>query len=327
MWPWSEKSERADAVPLDLEAVVLLVAREAAAAGQHRLEPLRHRLVARSSRRVHAVDHPVLAARAKQRVAAAACARRGRSRSPRRRGTSRPRRCRCPRPVIVPAPYSPFGMSPSNSRYSSGWSSVCTASRFSSGCSGTPRGSAHDASVPSCSRRRSQCRRRAWCSCTTKRAAAAGGAAPPLGLGRGVEVALASGTRLACRPCPDLTISGRAASRRASPRSSSIEWKTCTRPASRSSCSEKPPVSTAMVSMPRAWRPRSRRWSRRPSPPVLGRPSPSRPRPGRAPAWWPPRRPRWSSRRRARGRRAGRGSGRPPRPWRSWPAPPRGRAP
>src|SRR5918999_1934491 len=70
---------------------------------------------------------------------------------------------------IVPAPYSPFGISPSNSRYSSGWSSVRTASRFSSGWAGIPRGTAHDASVPSCSSRRSQWSRRAWCSCTTKR--------------------------------------------------------------------------------------------------------------------------------------------------------------
>src|SRR5437763_861080 len=56
--------------------------------------------------------------------------------------------------------------------YSSGWSSVRTALRFSFGLSGIPFGIAHDASTPSCSRRRSQWRRRAWCSWTTNRPAA-----------------------------------------------------------------------------------------------------------------------------------------------------------
>src|SRR5215210_1216017 len=60
-------------------------------------------------------------------------------------------------------------MSPANSRYFSGWSSVCTASRFSSGCAGMPFGSAHDAATPSCSRRRSQCRWLASCSWITNR--------------------------------------------------------------------------------------------------------------------------------------------------------------
>src|SRR4051812_28139102 len=40
-----------------------------------------------------------------------------------------------------------------------------------------PLGTAHEASAPACSRRRSQCRRVAWCSWTTKRPAAAG--SPP----------------------------------------------------------------------------------------------------------------------------------------------------
>ncbi len=71
--------------------------------------------------------------------------------------------------AIVPAPYSPFGIFPSNSRYSSGWSSVRTASRFSFGSCGTPFGSAQDARAPSRSSRRSQCSRRAWCSWTTNR--------------------------------------------------------------------------------------------------------------------------------------------------------------
>src|SRR5674476_189066 len=46
--------------------------------------------------------------------------------------------------VTVPAPYSPLGMLPSNEPYSSGWSSVCTASRFRLGAVGTPFGNAHE---------------------------------------------------------------------------------------------------------------------------------------------------------------------------------------
>src|SRR4051794_23294947 len=60
-------------------------------------------------------------------------------------------------------------MTPSHDRYSSGWSSVCTAMRFSSGTCGMPFGTAQDTATPSRSRRRSQCRRVALCSWTTKR--------------------------------------------------------------------------------------------------------------------------------------------------------------
>src|SRR3954471_960197 len=60
-------------------------------------------------------------------------------------------------------------MTPSQVRYSSGWSSVWTAIRFSPGTSGMPFGTAHDTATPSRSRRRSQCRRVALCSWTTKR--------------------------------------------------------------------------------------------------------------------------------------------------------------
>src|SRR5579871_480814 len=74
--------------------------------------------------------------------------------------------------VIWPPPYSPFGISPSNVAYSSGWSSVCTARWLWSGDSGKPFGSAHEARTPSRSRRRSQCRLRAWCSWITNRFAA-----------------------------------------------------------------------------------------------------------------------------------------------------------
>src|SRR3954452_3768224 len=51
-----------------------------------------------------------------------------------------------------------------------------------------PLGTAHEASVPSCSRRRSQCRRVAWCSCTTKRPVAAGFPSPAPPAGSGVSV-------------------------------------------------------------------------------------------------------------------------------------------
>src|SRR5215217_7984641 len=53
--------------------------------------------------------------------------------------------------------------------YSIGWSSVWTARWLSSGSLGMPLGTAHEASTPSRSSRRSQCRRRAWCSWMTKR--------------------------------------------------------------------------------------------------------------------------------------------------------------
>src|SRR5215831_1245940 len=71
--------------------------------------------------------------------------------------------------VTLPAPYWPLGISPSKSPYSSGWSSTWTARLLRRGSSGTPRGTAHETRTPSRSRRRSQCRRRAWCCWTTKR--------------------------------------------------------------------------------------------------------------------------------------------------------------
>ena len=69
--------------------------------------------------------------------------------------------------VTSPPPYSGSGMVPSNVPYSSGWSSVCTASRFTSVSSGGPLGTAQDTSTPECWRRKSQCRREAWCSWIT----------------------------------------------------------------------------------------------------------------------------------------------------------------
>ena len=62
--------DRAHAVPLDLVAVGLVVARHPLGQRRaHRLDALGHRLAARH-RRVHAVDHPVVALGPKQRVAA-----------------------------------------------------------------------------------------------------------------------------------------------------------------------------------------------------------------------------------------------------------------
>src|SRR3984885_2779901 len=70
--------------------------------------------------------------------------------------------------VTAPPPYSPRGIWPWKVAYSSGWSSVCTARWFCAGSSGTPFGSAQETSPPPRSSRKSQCSRRAWCSCTTK---------------------------------------------------------------------------------------------------------------------------------------------------------------
>ncbi len=59
-------------------------------------------------------------------------------------------------------------MTPSNSAYSSGWSSVCTASRLSAWFGDGPLGTAQDRSTPSSSSRRSQCSARAACFWTQK---------------------------------------------------------------------------------------------------------------------------------------------------------------
>src|SRR6266550_7522236 len=71
--------------------------------------------------------------------------------------------------VTVPPPYSPFGISPANLKYSSGWSSTWTARWFFLGSGGTPLGTAHETPTPSFSSRKSQWSRRAWCSWTTNR--------------------------------------------------------------------------------------------------------------------------------------------------------------
>src|SRR6266550_5023614 len=71
--------------------------------------------------------------------------------------------------VTVPPPYSPFGISPANLKYSSGWSSTWTARWFFFGSGGMPLGTAHETPTPSFSSRKSQWSRRAWCSWTTNR--------------------------------------------------------------------------------------------------------------------------------------------------------------
>ncbi len=63
-------AERPHPVPLDLVGPAPVVGRELPGAGEHRLELLRHRLAIRVLGRIHAVDHPVLAAGAEQDVLA-----------------------------------------------------------------------------------------------------------------------------------------------------------------------------------------------------------------------------------------------------------------
>ena len=71
--------QRAHAVPLDLERPVRIVARQRCRAGQHRLELRGHRLARRIRRRIHAVDHPVLAGRLPLDASSAGTARSARS--------------------------------------------------------------------------------------------------------------------------------------------------------------------------------------------------------------------------------------------------------
>jgi hypothetical protein len=62
--------QRADAVPLDLERPCVVVPGQLVAeGGEHRLEVLRHWFTGRIGRRVHAMDHPVVAIGLEQRVA------------------------------------------------------------------------------------------------------------------------------------------------------------------------------------------------------------------------------------------------------------------
>src|SRR5690349_15640611 len=91
-------------------------------------------------------------------------------------------------------------MAPANDAYSSGWSSVGTASRLLPGSSGGPFGTAQLFRTPSRSRRRSQCTRSpvrprgVWCSWTTKVSSSpTGRGCPAAGTGSSVR----AGSRLA----------------------------------------------------------------------------------------------------------------------------------
>src|SRR3954454_5403928 len=105
--------------------------------------------------------------------------------------------------VTCPPPYSPAAMAPANEAYSSGWSSVGTASRLDPVVSGGPFGTAQLLSTPSRSSRRSQCTRSAapgarsrgvWCSWTTKVSWFPAGSGCPAG---GTGSAVRAGSRLA----------------------------------------------------------------------------------------------------------------------------------
>src|SRR3954454_15722376 len=100
----------------------------------------------------------------------------------------------------LPPPYSPAAMAPENDAYSSGWSSVGTASRFGPRRVGGPLGTAQLFRTPSRSSRRSQWIRSpvrprgVWCSWTTKVSSAPVGRAAP---GGGTGSAVRPGSRLA----------------------------------------------------------------------------------------------------------------------------------
>src|SRR3954447_11250421 len=101
--------------------------------------------------------------------------------------------------VTCPPPYSPAAIAPSKDAYSSGWSSVGTARRFTPGSSGGAFGTAQLFRTPSRSSRRSQCTRSprprgVWCSWTTNVSSSpAGSGCPSAGTGSAVR----AGSRLA----------------------------------------------------------------------------------------------------------------------------------
>src|SRR3954452_25394110 len=102
--------------------------------------------------------------------------------------------------VTDPPPYSPAVIVPANAAYSSGWSSVGTASRLGPFSVGGPFGTAQLFRTPSRSSRRSQCTRSpvrprgVWCSWTTKVSSLPSGSALPEG---GTGSAVRAGSRLA----------------------------------------------------------------------------------------------------------------------------------
>src|SRR3954453_9288383 len=102
--------------------------------------------------------------------------------------------------VTDPPPYSPAVIVPANAAYSSGWSSVGTASRLGPFSVGGPFGTAQLFRTPSRSSRRSQCTRSpvrprgVWCSWTTKVSSLPSGSTLPAG---GTGSAVRAGSRLA----------------------------------------------------------------------------------------------------------------------------------
>src|SRR3954454_3220519 len=102
--------------------------------------------------------------------------------------------------VTEPPPYSPAAMSPANEAYSSGWSSVGTASRFVPASVGGPLGTAQLFRTPSRSSRRSQCTRSpvrprgVWCSWTTNVSSSPTGSGWPAA---GTGSAVRAGSRFA----------------------------------------------------------------------------------------------------------------------------------
>src|SRR6185436_11337004 len=102
--------------------------------------------------------------------------------------------------VTDPPPYSPAAISPAKDAYSSGWSSVGTASRLGPCSVGGPLGTAQLFSTPSRSSRRSQCTRspvrprRVWCSWTTKVSSLPVGSGSPA---EGTGSAVRAGSRFA----------------------------------------------------------------------------------------------------------------------------------
>src|SRR5215213_10925238 len=102
--------------------------------------------------------------------------------------------------VTLPPPYSPAAIVPENDAYSSGWSSVGTASRFGPRRVGGPLGTAQLFRTPSRSSRRSQWTRSpvrprgVWCSWTTNVSSLPCGSALP---GAGTGSAVRAGSRLA----------------------------------------------------------------------------------------------------------------------------------
>src|SRR5215210_3851625 len=102
--------------------------------------------------------------------------------------------------LTEPPPYSPAAMLPEKEAYSSGWSSVGTASRLGPRRVGGPLGTAQLFRTPSRSSRRSQCTRSpvrprgVWCSWTTKVSSAPRGSGDPAS---GTGSAVRRGSRLA----------------------------------------------------------------------------------------------------------------------------------